>query len=82
MTIHTKVAVYRALPFPIYTTVCCAWTLYSTQEKGLKAIHLRNLRHILAIKWSDRVMNIEVISRSGLQRLHGHPPPTAQTRHG
>ena len=38
-------------------------------NKRLKTFHMRSLRHILRIMWSDRVPNTEVLTQAGNQSM-------------
>ena len=39
------------------------------QEKKLKAMHMRGLRHLTGIMWSDRVPNTEVLTHAENQSM-------------
>ncbi|XP_038066715.1 uncharacterized protein LOC119736778 [Patiria miniata] len=69
LTIHTKTAVYRTCVLSTLLYGSESWALYSRQEKRLNTFHLRNLRRILGIKWSDHVTNTEVLAQAGIQSL-------------
>ena len=64
LTVHTNMSVYRACVLSTLLYGSESWTLYSRQERRLSAFHLRNLRRILGIKWSDRITNTEVLARA------------------
>jgi len=42
------------------------WARYSKQEGKLNSFHMRCLRRILSIQWSDKVPNAQVLERAGL----------------
>ena len=46
-----------------------SWTLYSSQERKLNSFHMRNLRRILGVRWSDRVTNTNVLTRLGFPSM-------------
>jgi hypothetical protein len=46
------------------------WTAYAAQEKRLNSFHLRCLRHILGIRWQDRIPNTDVLERRTTHHLH------------
>ncbi|XP_072095160.1 uncharacterized protein [Mobula birostris] len=69
LTTHTKVAVYRACVFSTLLYGSETWRLYSRQERRLNAFHLRSLRRILDITWTDRVTNNEVLARAQIPSL-------------
>jgi len=51
LTVNTKMT----------TEPVSSWTLFSRQERRVNMFHLRRLRRILGIKWSDRITNNEVL---------------------
>ena len=44
--------------------------IYAKQERKLNSCHMRSLRRILGIIWSDRVPNTQVIKRAGLPTMY------------
>ena len=70
LSINTKAAVYRACVLSTLLYGSESWTLYSRQERRLNSFHLRNLRRMLNITWSDRVTNTDVLLRTGLPSMH------------
>merc|ERR1711973_1031012 len=54
LTVHTKVAVYRACIVSTLLYGSESWTTYARQEKRLNTFHMRCLRRILSITWSDK----------------------------
>ncbi|XP_048583704.1 uncharacterized protein LOC125563054 [Nematostella vectensis] len=69
LTISTKITVYRACILSTLLYGSESWTTYARQEKRLNTFHMRCLRRILGIHWSDKVTNNEVLERSGLPTL-------------
>ena len=69
LTVHTKVAVYRACIVSTLLYGSESWTTYARQEKRLNTFHMRCLRRILSITWSDKVSNNEVLSRASIPSL-------------
>eukprot|EP00745_Piridium_sociabile_P017961 TRINITY_DN26814_c0_g1_i11.p1 TRINITY_DN26814_c0_g1~~TRINITY_DN26814_c0_g1_i11.p1 ORF type:complete len:515 (+),score=121.07 TRINITY_DN26814_c0_g1_i11:351-1895(+) len=61
LTINTKMAVYRACVLSTLLYASETWTVYAPHEKRLNVFHLRCLRRVLGITWSDRVTNNEVL---------------------
>ena len=45
-----------------------AWTTYAKHERKLNSFHLRSLRRILGINWSDKVPN--VLESAGLPTMY------------
>ena len=69
LTIPTKMAVYNACN--ISTLLCRseACTTYFKLERKLNSLHMRSLHHILAIHWSDKVLNAQVLERAGFTTM-------------
>ena len=63
---RTKVCVYQACVLSTLLYGSESWSTYSRQERRLNVFHLRSLRHMLHIRWQDRVSNSEVLQRTGL----------------
>ena len=69
LTTQTKVGVYRAC---IVSTLLYGrqfWATYAGQEKRLNNFHMRFLRRILSIKWTDKVSNNEVLERAEIPSM-------------
>ena len=64
LTVNTKIIVYRACVLSAFLYGGESWTPYSRQERKLNTFHMRNMRWILGIKWSDRLTNSEVLRRA------------------
>ena len=65
----TKCKVYRAIILSCLLYSSEAYTLYRRHIQRLRHIHLRHLRAILGIKWSDRVTNNEVLQRADMPSI-------------
>ena len=46
------------------------WTVYQQHAKRLNHFHRSCLRKLLKIKWQDRIPDIEVLKRTGMQGVH------------
>ena len=46
-----------------------SWTTYASQEKRLNIFHMRCLRRILSISWTDKVSNNEVLARANIPSM-------------
>ena len=57
LTDHTKAQVYKACVVSTLLYGSETWTLTSRQEKNLNTFHMRYLRRILRISWSDYITN-------------------------
>ena len=69
LTINTKMRVYQACILSTLLYGSETWSTYTSQENKLNAFHLRSLRRILGISWSDRVTNEEVHAKSGIPSI-------------
>ena len=69
LTLKTKMAIYRACVLSALLYASESWTLYARQERKLNNFHMRCLRRILNIRWSDKITNNEVLARAGLPSL-------------
>ena len=70
LTLNTKMTVYRACVLSVLLYGSESWTLYSRQERRLNTFHMRSLRRILGIKWSDRITNNEVFRRAATPSIY------------
>ena len=66
----TKMAVYKACIISTLLYGSETWTTYAKQVRKLNSFHMRSLRHILGIMWSDRVPNAQVLKRAGLSTMY------------
>ena len=69
LTTQTKVAVYRACIVSTLLYGSESWTTYAGQEKRLNTFHMRCLRRILSISWTDKVSNNEVLERAEIPSM-------------
>ena len=70
LTTKTKIGVYRACILSTLLYGSESWTLYSKQEKRLNKFHLRSLRRILGIKWTDFVTNNNVLNLANIPSMY------------
>ena len=66
----TKLNVYRSVVLPTLLYACETWTVYQRHAKRLNHFHTSCLRKLLKIKWQDRIPDIEVLKRAGMQSVH------------
>ena len=69
LTVKTKMKVYQGLVLSTLLYGSEAWALYSHQERGLNAFHLRCIRRLLGLTWQDRVTNIDVLAKAGMPSI-------------
>ena len=68
--LDTKLKVYKAVVLPTLLYVCETWTVYQRHAKRLNHFHLSCLRKLLKIKWQDKIPDIEVLKKAGMQSMH------------
>ena len=71
--LDTKLKVYRSVVLPTLLYACKTWTVYSLlgqHAKRLNPFHTSCLRKLLKIKWQNRIPDIEVLKRAGIQSIH------------
>ena len=66
----TKMAIYNACVLSTLLYGSETWPTYASQEKKLNSFHLKNLRHIMNIRWDDYVTNEEVLERTGMHSVY------------
>ena len=64
--LSTKVAVYKAIVLPNLLYASETWCLYRKHIRTLDRFHLKCLRDIMNIHWSDRVRGTEVLRRANI----------------
>lgn len=72
LKLTTKISVYMAIVLPNILYSAETWTVYSRHIRMLDQFHLRCLRKILNIRWSDRVRNTEVLRRANVCGLEAY----------
>ena len=69
LTVKTKLRVCQVCVLSTLLYSSEAWTLYARQERRLNSFYLRCLRHILHIRWQDRVTDVEVLQQAGMTSM-------------
>ena len=67
--LEAKLALYNAIVLSLLLYGCEAWTLYARHVKQINSFHIRCLRSIIGIKWSDYITNDEVCARAGSSEM-------------
>ena len=62
--------VLEVMVLPTLLYACETWTVYQRHAKGLIHFNTSCLRNFLKIKWQDRIPDIEVLKRTGMQSVH------------
>ena len=70
LSIHTKILVYKACVLSTLLYGSESWTLYAHQTRKLNSFHMRCLRRILNVHWSDKITNNKILDMAGIQSLY------------
>ena len=70
LTIHTKMAVYRACVLSTLLYGHESWATHTMHENKLNGFHMRSLRRILGIKWDDYVTNSTILERTNMCTMY------------
>ncbi len=74
--------VYKAIVLTSLLYGCETWTLHRRHLKMLERFHMRSLRSILAVRWQDRVTNLQILEKSESQSIEAIiPAQTDWSRH-
>ena len=68
--LDTKLKVYNAVVLPTLLYACETWTVYQRHAKRMNHFHTSCLRNFLKLEWQDRIPDIEVLKRAGIQSVH------------
>ena len=69
--LDTKLKVYKAGCGTANPLVCFeTWTVYQRHAKILIHFHLSCSRKLLKIKWQDKIPDMEVLKKAGMQSMH------------
>ena len=66
---RVKGKLYRAIVLSTLLYGAEAWTMYRRQVKKLRTFIMRHLRFIIRITWMDKVINKEILERTGLPSM-------------
>ena len=69
VSMRVKGKIYRAIVLSTLLYGAEAWTVYIRQVKKLHAFMLRHLRSIMRITWMDKVINKDILERTGLPSM-------------
>lgn len=69
LQVNTKLKVYKAVIVPTLLYASETWATYSTDIKVLENYHMRKLRELLMIKWSDKRTNNSVYQQAKMSSL-------------
>ena len=70
INLDTKLKVYTAVVLPTLLYACETWAVYQRHTKRLNHLHLSCLRKLLKFKWSDEILDTDVLKKAGMQSMH------------
>ena len=69
LTIHTRIAVYKAVVISTILYDCESWVPYRRHIRLLESFHIRHLQLILGLRWWHKVTHSESRSRAGIASI-------------
>ncbi|CAG9116303.1 unnamed protein product [Plutella xylostella] len=72
LKLATKISMYMAIVLPNLLYSSETWCLYRNHIRTLDRFHLKCLRSIIKIRWSDRVRNTEVLRRANVGGIEAY----------
>nr|VZI34980.1 unnamed protein product [Spirometra erinaceieuropaei] len=66
LQLSTKLKMYKAVILPTLLYGAETWTVYAKQARRLNHFHLSCLRRILRLNWQDRILDTDVLERTGI----------------
>ena len=69
ISLPTKIMVYKAVVIPTLLYGSETWTPYRELIKKMDSFHLRSLRQICRIKWTDKVPNYTVLQKCNIDGI-------------
>ena len=69
LSLSIKLRVYQTLILSVLLYVSETWTVLAADAGSLESFHVKCQRHILGIRWHDRIRNTEITERTGLPPL-------------
>nr|VZI39152.1 unnamed protein product [Spirometra erinaceieuropaei] len=61
---------YKAANLPTLPYGAETWTVYNQQARRLNHLHLSCLRRILKLSWQDRILDTDVLERTGILSIY------------
>ena len=72
LKLATKISIYMAIVLPNLLYSSETWCVYRRHIRTLDRFHLKCLRTIMKIRWSDRVRNTEVLRRANVGGIEAY----------
>ena len=66
----TKLQVYKAVVLPSLLYGSETWTVYARHARQLNSFHLRCLRKLLNVNWSDHIPDTEILDRANMDSIY------------
>nr|VZI30317.1 unnamed protein product [Spirometra erinaceieuropaei] len=70
LQLSTKLMLYKAVILPTLLYVAETWAVYAKQARFLNHFHLSCLRRIQRLKWQDRILDSDVLERTGILSIY------------
>ncbi|BHF85589.1 hypothetical protein SprV_1002875800 [Sparganum proliferum] len=70
LQLSTKLKMYKAVILPTLLYGAETWTVYTRQARRLNHFHLSCLRRILRLNWRDRIVDTDVLERTGILSIY------------
>lgn len=70
--LSTKIQVYMAIVLPNILYSSETWCLYRRHIRTLDRFHLKCLRDIMKIQWSDRIRNTDILRRANVSGIEAY----------
>ncbi|XP_065180193.1 uncharacterized protein LOC135810628 [Sycon ciliatum] len=64
-----RMRLYKALVLPILLYHSCTWALTKSALDQLDAFHRQQLRSLIQVKWPQKISNVALLQRSGVEPL-------------
>ncbi|BHF85137.1 hypothetical protein SprV_1002829700 [Sparganum proliferum] len=70
LQLSTKLKMCKAVILPTLLYGAETWTVYTRQARRLNHFHLSCLRRILRLNWRDRIVDTDVLERTGILSIY------------
>ncbi|BHF73902.1 hypothetical protein SprV_0401698600 [Sparganum proliferum] len=70
LQLSTKLKMYKAVILPTLLYGAETWKVYTKQARRLNLFHLSCLHRILRLNWQDRILDTDVLERTGILSIY------------
>ena len=70
IAMETKIKVYQAVMLTTVLYGCESWTVYQRHARKPKHFYITSLGRLLSLKWQDKILNAEVLTRVNFSSIH------------